>query len=66
LPDTNGYEVAKRIRASGNLARLIALTGYGQPEDVKRAESAGFAGHLVKPVDLAALERAIAGSDKAE
>lgn len=66
LPDTNGYEVAKRIRASGNLARLIALTGYGQPEDVKRAESAGFTGHLVKPVDLAALERAIAGSDKAE
>jgi CheY-like chemotaxis protein len=66
LPETNGYEVAKRIRASGNLARLIALTGYGQPEDVKRAESAGFTGHLVKPVDLAALERAIAGSDGAE
>ena len=66
LPDTNGYEVAKRIRASGNLARLIALTGYGQPEDVKRAESVGFTGHLVKPVDLAALERAISGSDKAE
>jgi len=41
--------------------RLIALTGYGQTEDQQRAYAAGFDGHLVKPVTLAALEHAMAG-----
>ncbi|MGH2842345.1 MAG: hybrid sensor histidine kinase/response regulator, partial [Solirubrobacteraceae bacterium] len=63
LPEMDGYELAKRLRAIPQLhgLRLIALTGYAQPEDRQRAASAGFDAHLVKPVDLAALERALAG-----
>jgi CheY-like chemotaxis protein len=40
--------------------RLLAVTGYGQAEDRERAKAAGFDDHLVKPVDLTALERALA------
>jgi signal transduction histidine kinase len=52
LPGMDGYEVARRIRSRGSSTRLVALTGYGQTEDVSRAMSAGFDAHLVKPVDL--------------
>ena len=60
LPDMDGYEVAAHIRRSGVTARLVALTGYGQSEDVARTRRAGFDAHLVKPVDLNVLERVIA------
>jgi signal transduction histidine kinase/ActR/RegA family two-component response regulator len=60
LPEMDGYEVARRLRASGSVVRLIALTGYGQAEDVQRTRAAGFDAHLVKPVDFAALERVVA------
>lgn len=65
LPEIDGYEVARRLRATPGLERLrlVALTGYGQPEDRARTHAAGFDDHLVKPVELPALERAIAGSD---
>ncbi len=55
LPRMDGYEVAKRLRLSPLHSRttLIALTGYGQQEDLDRAQAAGFDAHLVKPVDLA-------------
>lgn len=52
LPLMNGFEVAKRLRSGGSAARLVALTGYGQPEDLRRSREAGFDGHLVKPIDL--------------
>jgi signal transduction histidine kinase/CheY-like chemotaxis protein len=53
MPFMDGYEVARRIRARlGNTVRLIALTGWGQEEDVRRAARAGFDHHLVKPPDL--------------
>jgi signal transduction histidine kinase len=55
LPGMDGYEVARRVRASGSRAQLVALTGYGQFEDVERAQAAGFDAHLVKPVDLQTL-----------
>jgi CheY-like chemotaxis protein len=56
LPGVDGYEVARRIRSfTGPRPYLIALTGYGQPEDVKRAIDAGFDAHLLKPVDPDAL-----------
>lgn len=56
LPEVDGYEVARRIRAlEGTCPYLIALTGYGQPDDVKRAHEAGFDAHLLKPVDPDAL-----------
>jgi signal transduction histidine kinase/CheY-like chemotaxis protein len=64
LPGLDGYEVARRIRAArGNTMKLVALTGYGQPEDRERAYEAGFDLHLVKPVDRDQLLRALADSD---
>jgi CheY-like chemotaxis protein len=52
LPDIDGYEVARRLRQSfGRRVQLVALTGYGQPQDRVRAEEAGFDAHLVKPID---------------
>jgi PAS domain S-box-containing protein len=62
MPDMDGYEVARRIRAQADLAglRLIALTGRGQPEDRRRSAAAGFDAHLVKPVDPAMLEALLA------
>jgi signal transduction histidine kinase/ActR/RegA family two-component response regulator len=52
LPGLDGYEVARRIRQLlGDAVCLIALTGYGQPEDRERAQRAGFDRHLVKPVE---------------
>jgi CheY-like chemotaxis protein len=57
LPEMDGYEVARRLRAAGRTALLVALTGYGQADDVRRAREAGFDEHLTKPVVLADLER---------
>lgn len=58
LPDLSGYEVARAIRSDERLAatRLIAVTGFGQEDDRRRAREAGFDHHLTKPPDLAALE----------
>ncbi|UVW27631.1 ATP-binding protein [Massilia sp. H6] len=57
LPDMDGHELARRLRASSVTAgaTLVALTGYGQSEDRERAREAGFDRHLVKPADLSAL-----------
>jgi CheY-like chemotaxis protein len=60
LPVLNGYELAARVRADDQHTRLIALTGYGQPEDRRRSRDAGFDEHLVKPVDEAAILRVLA------
>jgi len=53
LPKLNGHEVCRRIREQpwGKDIRIIALTGWGQEDDRRRSEEAGFNGHLVKPVD---------------
>jgi signal transduction histidine kinase/ActR/RegA family two-component response regulator len=53
MPGMDGYEVAKELRAREATKSLIiiALTGYGQPEDRALAKSAGFTDHLTKPVD---------------
>jgi CheY-like chemotaxis protein len=58
----DGYEVARQLRADPTLAgvRLIAVTGYGQETDRRRAEEAGFDAHLVKPIDLPQLKRLLA------
>jgi PAS domain S-box-containing protein len=52
LPGVDGFELARRIRADARAADvvLVALTGYGSPEDRERAQKAGFDHHLVKPV----------------
>jgi PAS domain S-box-containing protein len=62
LPKMNGYEAARLIREQprGKDVALIALTGWGQEEDKRRALEAGFDHHLTKPVDPAALEKLLA------
>jgi signal transduction histidine kinase/ActR/RegA family two-component response regulator len=63
LPEFDGYEVARRVRAAaGSAVHLIALTGYGQPDDRRQALEAGFDAHLVKPVEPDALQAAIAAT----
>src|SRR6185295_2543638 len=53
LPGVDGYEVARRIRATpdGRHLYLVAVTGYGQPKDREQALAAGFDDYLVKPFD---------------
>jgi CheY-like chemotaxis protein len=61
LPGLDGYEVARRLKAAlGGRVVLIALTGYGSPEDRQRAFEAGFAHHLTKPADVEELLRLLA------
>jgi CheY-like chemotaxis protein len=61
LPGIDGYEVARRVRArDARRPVLIALTGYGQPEDRRRAAEAGFHDVLVKPVDPSVLTAMLA------
>jgi PAS domain S-box-containing protein len=58
LPGMDGYEVAASLRDQAELAemRVVALTGYGQTEDLQRLKAARFDDHLLKPVDLKALQ----------
>ena len=62
MPGMDGFEVARQLRATSGAPglRLIALTGYGQPNDRQRALDVGFDEHLVKPVDPARLLEVIA------
>ncbi len=57
LPGTDGYALARHLRALVELrdATLIAVTGYGLPEDRERSKAAGFDHHLVKPIDFEVL-----------
>jgi len=60
LPGLDGYRVARALKdrlKNGRKTRLIALTGYGQPEDRRRALQSGFDRYLVKPVDPAVLSQ---------
>jgi len=61
LPGMDGYELARRLREHPNLAgvAVVALTGYGQPSDRQRTRDAGFAEHLVKPIDLQRLDELV-------
>ncbi len=64
----DGYDLARAFRADAELRSvyLIALTGYGQEEDRRRAMEAGFDAHLTKPADLDALRRLLAGGRRVE
>ncbi len=58
LPGLTGYDVARSLRQRhGAAVTIVALTGYGQEEDRRRAREAGFDQHLIKPLDLGALDR---------
>jgi PAS domain S-box-containing protein len=62
LPDLDGYEVARRLRHDDALrsTRLVAISGYAQPEDRARAKDAGFDQHLAKPAVPEELMKAVA------
>jgi signal transduction histidine kinase len=62
LPGVNGYDLARAIRARPKMHDLVlvALTGYGQPEDRGRAREAGFDHHLIKPAGFAELDKLLA------
>jgi PAS domain S-box-containing protein len=65
LPGLDGYQVARRLRGEfGQMMRLVAVTGYGQEEDRRRAEVAGFDAHLTKPAEPAALQRLLARPER--
>ena len=61
LPDVSGYEVARSLRASDtvNGVRIVALTGYSQQDDRRKSREAGFDAHLVKPVHVDDIGRAL-------
>ncbi|XYJ12066.1 hybrid sensor histidine kinase/response regulator [Telluria sp. B2] len=63
LPGADGYELARMLKAHPELKhiRLVAHTGYGSPEDRRKALEAGFDAHLVKPAELEDLEKALRG-----
>jgi two-component system CheB/CheR fusion protein len=67
LPGLNGYEVARRMRQQewGRPLTLIALTGWGQEEDRRRSQEAGFNAHIVKPVEPARLGKVLAEAEAA-
>ncbi|HVI93002.1 MAG TPA: response regulator, partial [Anaeromyxobacter sp.] len=60
LPGLSGYDVARALRTEHPGMRLVAASGYAQPEDVARALEAGFEAHLPKPPDPDAIERLLA------
>jgi CheY-like chemotaxis protein len=61
MPRMDGYEAARQIRAAlGREVFLVALTGWGQEEDQRRAHAAGFDRHLTKPAEPAIVESLIA------
>jgi PAS domain S-box-containing protein len=70
LPVMDGYELAQRIRSAAEADQpapvLVALTGYGQATDRARTRQAGFAAHLVKPVDVSELLRTIGEVGRSE
>jgi len=56
LPAVSGYDVAERIRGKrGDKVLIVAITGWGQEKDLRRAEDAGIDHHFTKPVDFEAL-----------
>ncbi|WP_296949741.1 response regulator [uncultured Massilia sp.] len=63
LPGVDGYELARMLKRHPQLGsiRLVAHTGYGSPEDRRKAQEAGFDAHLVKPAELDDLDKALQG-----
>jgi CheY-like chemotaxis protein len=60
LPDASGHDLMRQLRAQGHRFPGIAMSGYGQEEDIRRSQEAGFAAHLTKPASRDQLIEAIA------
>jgi signal transduction histidine kinase/ActR/RegA family two-component response regulator len=60
LPDGSGHDLMRQLRGRGHRFPAIALSGYGQEEDIRRSRQAGFAAHLIKPASREAVVEAIA------
>jgi CheY-like chemotaxis protein len=60
LPDGDGWDLIKELQAQNRQLQGIALTGFGMDKDIARSREAGFASHLVKPVRIESLEKALA------
>jgi CheY-like chemotaxis protein len=58
LPDASGYELMKEIKSRYPM-KGIAMSGYGMDEGLQKSREAGFSDHIVKPADVAQLERSI-------
>jgi CheY-like chemotaxis protein len=61
MPGMNGFEVARSLREKGigPAPRIVAVTGWGKPEDQARSREAGFDMHLVKPVEVSQIQQAL-------
>ena len=68
LPGIDGYEVAERLRGQDEFreTRIIAMTGYGQPDDRRRSKEAGIDYHLVKPVKIDVVRSLLARENSAD
>jgi CheY-like chemotaxis protein len=53
----SGYDVARALRAASVSGRIVAVSGYAQPQDLRKAAEAGFDRHVAKPPDPAEIER---------
>ena len=58
LPDGSGLEIMNRLRSQYGVAG-IALSGFGHDEDMQNSKAAGFVAHLIKPIDLPKLQKAV-------
>jgi two-component system CheB/CheR fusion protein len=59
LPDGSGHDLLRKLRASGQSLPAIALSGYGQQEDIQQSRAAGFAVHVIKPINAQQLYAAV-------
>jgi DNA-binding response OmpR family regulator len=60
LPDRSGIELMRELRARGSMLRGIALSGFGQEDDIRQSREVGFAAHLTKPANPKRLVETIA------
>ena len=60
LPDGNGFDVIREIKAQFPEINAVAVSGYGTDEDLRKSAEAGFKHHLVKPIGIDTLRRALA------
>jgi CheY-like chemotaxis protein len=68
MPRLNGYDAARRIRREpwGHNMLMVATTGWGKEEDRRRSKEAGFDLHMVKPIDISAVQEILASPTRTQ